>query len=118
MADSEATSIDDYVVPRMTTEEVHDLARRIVTNQVFITGDPDVVRMSFLVVALGGCPENTALVYEEYTQASERSINGYPMFFSAKFVHVDDAEALVAEAKRLSDALAPLPAEETPMPDD
>jgi hypothetical protein len=92
---------------RMTPDEIDDLARRIVTNEVFITNTEDGIRNAFTVVlAFTEIPEDYAAavsaIWAPMSAAMPRSVNGWPTFDQANFVHRDDWDALATkiEAKR------------------
>jgi hypothetical protein len=82
-------------VTRKTPEEITTLARQIVTNQVYAAWSPEQMDNSFggfLMLVAGSSQEqgesidwmnDVGLVYEDYAKANERSVNGYPSFFSA-----------------------------------
>lgn len=96
-------------IPRLPEQELRDLARQIVTNEVFITNSKEGLDFAFgTVLALGGAEllveaaEQVGALWEEYSKAGPRSINGYPSFFSYHVVHRDDLSALgqtIAEFK-------------------
>lgn len=96
---------------RLTPEAVVDLARDIVTNRVYLsTGQEGVdLQLIFMPLAFMGmepdAAENIGAIYEYIDKAGPRAINGLPMFFSCRFVHADDMEALRTEVTRMSDAL-------------
>lgn len=97
---------------RLTNKEVHDLARRIITNQTYIAFSGDAVSLSFGFI-LGMAAENAkqseietwGAAYEDYDRAAPRSINGYPMFFSCRILHVNDVPRLLSELQRMEQAL-------------
>ena len=92
----------------LSDEAVRDLARDIVTNRVFITWKVEESQMCFLALALAPpdkLPQNIGAVYEYYSEAGDRSINGLPMFFSARFVAVESMPAVVEEVRRMQVAL-------------
>lgn len=92
-----------------TDEELEKLAWDIVGNQVFGTwSHPDAARLSFLVLRFFD-PEQLqemrdariAHVYEHMSKASERSINGLPMFLSLQMLDMNDTEKLVKRIEEI-----------------
>src|SRR5271157_4422261 len=109
MTDEETTDTDEIGPPlRLGTEQLSQLARDIVTNRVFITNDSEGIDNSFSLILSGSAPRMTddtinqiGAVYEYIDKAADRSINGYPFFFSCKMLHRDDLRPLVAEVERM-----------------
>lgn len=94
----------------MTDAERRELAMSIVDGKVFGTwnlreGEPlNIIQMIFMPLALGsGVPEGTVHVYDYLCNAGPRSINGYPMFFSCRFLLKEDAEAILPIVKKLDE---------------
>lgn len=104
---------EKWVLPRKTDEELNDLAKSVALGQVFITNNEDGIRNAFggLLIFSDFTEEEAQQIgamYEEYAKAGPRSINGYPFFFSASFVHVDDLpklSALIEEKQKALEAL-------------
>jgi hypothetical protein len=98
-------------VERLSEDDLKALARRIVTNEVYVAWNAEQLENSFgAMLALAGeslreVAPDVGLIYEEYAHASERGCNGYPMFFSMRLLHRDDVETLVAHCKRMDEAL-------------
>lgn len=99
-------------VPRKTHPELVDLARDIVTNVVYAAWDDEMFNNSFsMVFLLAGEDldkewlESIGLVYEEFSKANERAVNGHPTFFSFKVLHRDDKPLLLLEMIRMGVAL-------------
>ena len=99
--------------PRLSEDELKELARNVVTNVVFITNTLEGIQNSFGMVLMlippGGGAESymakTGALYEEWSKQAPRSVNGRPQFFSFKAVHVDDLEPLLTEIERMEVAL-------------
>lgn len=92
----------------MTKQEINTLARRVVTNDVFITSRVDEAELAFgMLFAFmeDPLPENLGGVWEAYSKAGPRSINGLPMFFSMHMVAKEDLKPLDAEIKKMQKAL-------------
>ena len=101
-----------YKLKQMTKDELKDLARRIVTNEIFITNTPEGYQMSFGLVLpfvamsvpkrefvkIGAC-------YADWSHALPRAINGEPCFGSAHLLHKDDLPFLFAEIENVETAL-------------
>lgn len=109
---------------RKTPAQLSDLAARIVRGEIYIATSGDGLKHSFgFILALAaGMKQRDArgrfarkrqsdvqtigAVYEEMHRALPRGINGYPMFMSCKFVHVNDVERLAEMVARKQEALA------------
>jgi len=101
-----------YKLKQMTKDEIKDLARRIVTNEVYITNTEIGFRLSFGMVlpfVAMSVPKREFLkigaCYAEWSKALPRSINGEPCFGSANLVHKDDVPFLLAEIENMETAL-------------
>ncbi|HSZ58476.1 MAG TPA: hypothetical protein VK797_22610 [Tepidisphaeraceae bacterium] len=104
-----------------TDDELKALARDIYQGRVFTSShiaDPRDVGLVFMVLSLGAkIPPDTAFVYEYLDKAGERSINGYPTFFSCKLLNQAETEKLIgyfnaiknAVEQAISPALSPAP---------
>lgn len=104
-----------------TDEEITELARAIVTNQVYAAWDTESINHSFgmfLSLAASGAAAQgqdtdwlgeIGLVYEDLSKRNERDVNGYPSFFSAHFLTHDDRIKVQRECIRMSVALGSLP---------
>jgi hypothetical protein len=104
-----------------TPEELTEIARGIVTNRVYAAWSAEALDASFgmyLMMIAGSLQEqgediswlnDVGLIYEDSEKANERGLNGYPTFFSAKFLHRDDRIPLNRECIRLAIALGELP---------
>jgi hypothetical protein len=100
-------------VPRLTNEQMQDLVRQLLAGTV-LTSDqvpPEMLKFVFMVVGLGGFAgmpaedlEQIGCVYEHLSEAGPTSINGFPVFFSLKIMHINDWKivraTLVRELKR------------------
>lgn len=99
--------------PRMTQEAIHELARRYVTREVFIGNSFDAYRLSFGVILAfadmtSDFRDSVGAMWAEMADAGPMAANGYPIFYHAHFIHRLDLDALLAEIKRLEEALRPL----------
>jgi hypothetical protein len=83
-------------IPRLTDDEIKELARDIVEDKVFTSGmcPQEMLGMVFMPYGLGGMNNmdlaNVGAIVEHYAKAGERGINGYPMFMSCRVIHKDD----------------------------
>lgn len=89
----------DPIAP-LTEEEIDQLAIDIITNKVYFPQTSEDMKSAFMV-PLALCPPdiippNATALYEEYSKAGPRSVNGRPSFFSGKFFPEESAEALDA----------------------
>lgn len=102
-------------VPKMTDEEVTTLARDLVQNRVFMSDQirrPEDFMMVFPVLAMLSDEQRENLrkddigaVYEYNDRALPRSVNGYPMFMSARMLSTVDYKRVRAEERRMRIAL-------------
>jgi hypothetical protein len=89
-------------IRRMSKEELATFVREFRGGQIFSSahiseGDDHIIRMVFLVLTLGGLHDapdsylnSIGLIWEYFSNAGPRSINGYPQFFSCHLMHRDD----------------------------
>lgn len=98
-------------VPRMNADEIADLVRALVNGSVFTGAQcpPEMLSSIFMVLGLGGTggidPESIGMVYEHMDRANEMAVNGFPTFFSCKFVHKDDWAVVCDRAIAAQEAL-------------
>lgn len=100
------TEKQDNKVEKMDNEELEELAYRIANDEIFITNDPETLKTAFGFI-LGMLSvdnfeseeeweefaETIGAVYQDIEKA-QKSVNGIPMFFSAKMLHVDQLDDL------------------------
>lgn len=84
---------------RMDDEQIKNLARRIVQNEIYIPSSEDAMECSFgamlkMVDWTDWDTSKIGLVYEEMHKAGPMAVNGFPMFLSLRMVHSDDTPAL------------------------
>lgn len=100
------------MIARMNPTELKALARRIITNEIYVAWSQEALELSFgAMLALAGSSlkedmGRIGLIYEEYNRAAPRSVNGYPMFFSMRLLHVNDVKYLREHLIRMQEALA------------
>lgn len=98
---------------RLTNAQITDLARRIITNQTYLAMTEQELDLSFgFTLSMAAIDlkrseiETWGAVYEDYSQALPRTVNGRPMFFSCRILHVNDVPRLFDEISRMEEALA------------
>lgn len=97
----------DPIAP-LTEEEIEDLANGIITNVVFFSDPKDVQNAFMILLAFASedqIPPNAVTMYENWSEAGPRSINGLPMFTSGKFFPRESWDALVDACDRKATAL-------------
>jgi len=99
--------------PEMTITEKNRLARDIATEKVFMdifVRKEDAHHLATIFIPMGlmswdGWTEEDKAqlggVYEYMSEASPRSINGYPSFFSCKLLHKDDRMYVLEKAREI-----------------
>jgi hypothetical protein len=101
----EKDPFENYV-PK-SDEELKELARRVLCTQTFLAVRKEEIELAFMALLMFGAkfhPEAVAL-YEDYSEALPRSVNGLPMFMSAKFLTRDEFERFVEFYKKFEEAL-------------
>lgn len=99
--------------PRLTGNEIAELVRALVSGNIFTAAQcpPEMIGSIFMVLALGGLasseidPESIGMIYEHMDRANEMAVNGYPTFFSCKFMHKADWAIVVERAIAAQEAL-------------
>lgn len=108
MTDAKRITADQ--IKRKTAQEIRELAADIVQRKVFVTNDPDAIRCAFYVILAfisftkAAVPKVGALI-GDMSETLDRSMNGYPIFTTVGFLHVEDLEALNVEVDRMYAAL-------------
>lgn len=98
-------------IPRMAEDELRKFVldycdgRLLTLDQV---RDPSMVRLVFPVLVMGDISKmydvnEIGTVWEHSDKALPRSINGYPMFITARVMHVDDWRRACAAINREMD---------------
>lgn len=86
-----------------------ELAKRVVMGDVFYSNIPEVIQTSFMVIlALADpsqIPEDIGGMWEEYSKAGPRSMNGLPVFYSCHILTVDQSGELLGYIKELQEIL-------------
>lgn len=91
-----------------TDEELKELAKRTIKNEIFVAANKESIENAFMMIlALGAeFPDDTVALYEEYSKAGPRSLNGYPMFMSCGALSKDEFEIFVKYYKQYEELLA------------
>lgn len=96
----------------MANEELAQLARDIYRGKTFITNNKDGYEHAFgLILSFMPKPKakwlnNVGAMFEDYAKAGKGSINGYPIFWSCKMLHVDDLPILMDKLEAMEQAAA------------
>lgn len=100
--EEEEPKVIDGEVDRMTVDELRKFVDGVASGQIFTDrhippGDTDMVGSVFMVVGLGAFAgwtkeriKSVGCVWEWWSEAGPRSINGLPIFYSARIMHVED----------------------------
>lgn len=102
-------------ITRLTEEDLNDLAVNVATGNTYCVNDTEAVRLSFgHLIGMLDPPmtedeaQLVGALYEDFSKAGPRSINGYPFFFSFKILHKDDllplSDKVAAKKKALQEA--------------
>lgn len=96
---------------KLDQEELKAFAVGLAEGRVFTSShvrNPDDVRSVFMILALmrrlppNDFLEKVGVVWEWIDKAGPRAINGMPMFFSCRFMHIADWARAVDAAKRIA----------------
>lgn len=104
--------------PNMSKDELNTLARDIATDKVFCSfflresEAKNLLGRIFMPVLFGALNdyskeviEDIGFICEYYNKAGPRSINGYPMFMSCKFVSKADAKRIMTKVQKITKML-------------
>jgi hypothetical protein len=103
--------------PRLTEDEVKELARQIYKGEIFTSwqvGQHDLALLPSIFMPLGLMDRSTKLkflrdapemLYAPMSAAGPRGINGYPMFFEMSFVNKVDADRVWDEYQSVKQSL-------------
>lgn len=92
--------------------EIHELARDVVTGRGLLLTDPKAVKCAFLIlIMLRGdpLPQNIGAFYGDFKDTLGRSLNRWPMFHTARMIAAESLPAVWDEIDRLTALLAPPP---------
>jgi hypothetical protein len=97
---------------------VKDIAMDLYKNDIFVSqqlidaGQGDLMSMVFMASIFGGPEmveayerEGVEVLYEYYSEAGPRGINGYPMFFSHRVLDREDWNRVVDKWKKIKAAM-------------
>lgn len=98
-------------IPRMTEDEIAETVIGIVQARIF-TGSqcpPDMLASVFMPLALGGLEgidwDELGNVIEDLSKAGPMAVNGYPMFFSCRLIHIKDWEVIAERVPKAHEAM-------------
>ena len=100
-------------IPPKTEDELKQLVRDLVSGKVFVNsmipeGEARTLGMVFMVISLGGLEgidtSTIGQIYEYYHKAGPGSINGFPMFYSAQLINVEDWAKVMSMANAIEAA--------------
>lgn len=109
--------LPDLQIPDQSPESLRSLAKDIATNLVFVnqmirSNDQSLLGMIFMPLALGALSkynpaslDNIGMVYEYFSKAGPRSVNGYPMFTSCLFLNKHDADIVIHRVQEIDKML-------------
>jgi len=101
------------MVERMSREELKQLALDMLSGAVFTNmhvSAPEQLGLVFMLLGFLNDEQakelaDIGLIYEYMSKAGPRSVNGMPIFMSARFVHKDDMPELTTIIKKLQLAI-------------
>jgi hypothetical protein len=92
-------------IPKLSDEKLREFVDDFVSNRIFTSAHlheneaATMLSMVFMPIALGCFSKvqeesfkNVGVIWEYYSKAGPRSINGRPIFFSLNVLHIDDWE--------------------------
>lgn len=103
--------------PNLSKDELNVLARDIATNKVFCSyfvqsSDQSTLGMIFMPLLFGALKEyskemieDIGFICEYYDKAGPRSVNGYPIFMSCRFVSKADAKRINSKVQQIQKVL-------------
>ncbi|KKN81079.1 hypothetical protein LCGC14_0322980 [marine sediment metagenome] len=100
-------------IPPKTEDELKQLVRDLVSGRVFVNsmipeGETRALGMVFMVLSLGGLEgidtSTIGQICEYYHKAGLGSINGFPMFYSAQLINVEDWAKVISMANAIEAA--------------
>lgn len=97
-------------IPRLSEEEISNLALRIVRGEVYVTANGETMAQVWMVLFTFMDPSDFDLaavgaMWEEIAKQMPRSMNGLPLFSSGHFVHHHDVPSLREAVERKQRAL-------------
>lgn len=109
-ADERGFVLTSEMIPRRSPKEITELAREVVLGQRLVTNDPDALQYGFSLLLMGmkiprSVADQIGAVIGNMDSVLPRSLNGWPMFTSCGFLHVEDVPAFNDEIDRMRAAL-------------
>lgn len=102
--------IREPAIPRMMDSALADFVLNYCDGKILTSANvkqPDLLPMIFLPLVLGGLSglsertlDKIGVIWEYYSASGPWGINGYPTFFSCKFMRVEDWERAVRAIDR------------------
>ena len=97
--------------PRMTEDQIIEMVTLLIQERLVVgSALPEhMLTLVFPIIAVGGLaeldPTTVGNVVENIDKAGPRAVNGYPMFFSCRVIHVEDWHTIVERYTRAKAAL-------------
>lgn len=98
--------ISPKVPERQSEETLRKLMFDLVDGRIFVIQqlkDKNLANMVFMPLVFGALEgfdlDTIGTIYEYYSEAGPRSINGYPCFFGFRMLHIDDWRRVLAAAE-------------------
>lgn len=100
----------DVELATLTDDEVKTLARRYVTKEIFVTNNPESLRTAFGAIIMFSnwneeFVEQIGALWEEYSKAGPRSINGLPFFTSCHILPAANLQQFIDYVAEMYEAL-------------
>ncbi|CAM3121267.1 hypothetical protein [Cupriavidus taiwanensis] len=100
-----------HPVPPMEPEKLKELARAYLRGEIFTDRQcqqPNDLHLAFMPIVFGALSAfdvgTLGLIYEFWSEAGPRSINGMPTFFSMRMLNREDATTLAGYVEKLAEA--------------
>lgn len=109
--------LPDLKITNQPPESLRKLAKDIATNLVFVnqmirSNDQSLMGVIFMPLALGALSKynqpslnNIGMVYEYFSKAGPRSVNGYPIFTSFLLLNKQDADIVIGRVQEIDKML-------------
>lgn len=74
-----------------TNDELKKLAKDVYEGKIFLANTDKAINCSFgIMLIFATFPPDTVALYEDFSKAGPRSMNGYPCFTSCSYLTKDD----------------------------
>lgn len=87
-----------------TDKELRQLAKQVHSGEVFLSNKPDIIKKSFMILMFADTSmllKDIGAVYEFMKEAQPMSINGYPIFLSARLLTMDETQKVLQYVKEI-----------------